>query len=53
MRTLIRNGHERPLLSQISFTRALRKTQPCDASHHLSKNAQQMANDWFIIHQSL
>ena len=53
MRTLIRNRHGGPLLSQISFTRALWKTQPCDASHHLSKNAQQMANDWFIIHQSL
>ena len=53
MRTLICNGHGRPSLSQISFTCALRKTQPCDASYYLSKNAQQMANDWFIIHQSL
>ena len=53
MRTLIRNRHGRPLLSRISFTRALRKTRPCSASHHLSKNAQKMANDWFIIHQSL
>ena len=53
MRTLIRNRHGRPLLSRISFTRALRKTRPCSASHHLSKNAQKMANDCFIIHQSL
>ena len=53
MRTLIRNRHGRPLLSRISFTRALRKTRPCSASHHLSKNVQKMANDWFIIHQSL
>ena len=29
------------------------KTRPCGASHHLSKNAEKMANDWFIIHQSL
>ena len=55
MRTLIRNRLGRPLLSRISFTRALRKTRPCGcgASHHLSKNAQKMANDWFIVHKSL
>ena len=53
MRTLILNRHGRPLLSRNSFTRALRKTRPCNASHHLSKNAQKMANDWFIIHKTL
>ena len=40
MRTLIRNRHGWPLLSRIFFTRALQKTWPCVASHHLSINAQ-------------
>ena len=39
--------------TRTAITRALRKTRPCSASHHLSKNAQKMANDWLIIHQSL
>ena len=45
MQTLIQNRHGRPLLWRISFTRALQKTRPCSASHHLSK----MCKRWQMI----